>query len=189
MPAINDLELAAIVAAATLLGAALGGVIAAIGSVLVERQSARREQDRERDAARGIARVLYADLFRAEWSLNVALKHRCWWPQEERLAPASLGETNRLALATDSLRMSGTQSSWRTLRCELPTLIGQWRRRIASMETPSMAGAASAPSPETQPTPFPCSPRDSREGSSRSEGAVSVCRDRGRARRVRQRPH
>lgn len=95
----SDLELALLVAAASLIGAAVGGVISGATTVWIESRRATREGEREDDAARAVARVLYQELFRAEWTLNTCLLNHCWWPEHVTLTPR-LDEASRLGLAS-----------------------------------------------------------------------------------------
>jgi hypothetical protein len=76
--ALSDLALSAIVALATLGGAAVGGVIAAWVTLHIEKRRDGREERRERSEARAAARQVWLELEDARWTFATALDKKVW---------------------------------------------------------------------------------------------------------------
>jgi hypothetical protein len=76
--ALTDLALSAIVALATLAGAAVGGGIAGWVSFRIEKRREAREERRERNEARAAARQVWLELENAHWTLATALDEKIW---------------------------------------------------------------------------------------------------------------
>jgi hypothetical protein len=74
----SDLGLSAMVALATLAGAALGGVLAAWVTLQTENRREEREERRERQAAQAAARQVWLELEDARWTFSTALDDKVW---------------------------------------------------------------------------------------------------------------
>jgi hypothetical protein len=74
----SDLALSAIVALATLGGAAVGGLIAAWVTFRIEKRRDAREERRERNEARAAARQVWLELEDARWTFATALDTKVW---------------------------------------------------------------------------------------------------------------
>jgi hypothetical protein len=76
--ALSDVVLTVLIALATLAGAAVGGLIAAGGNLLVDHRRAARDQRRARDENRASARQVWLELEDARWTFDTALRESVW---------------------------------------------------------------------------------------------------------------
>jgi gas vesicle protein len=97
-----------------LIGVIIGGLIAALSSILVEARRDRKLEQRERKGRLGLlkeaARVLDAELEQAATSAYFVVKKRCWWPEE--MGPIKIDSWNKYrAILASEL----AYEDWRTV--------------------------------------------------------------------------
>jgi hypothetical protein len=105
--ALSDLGLSALVALATLGGAAVGGLIAAWVTLRIETRRDAREERRERDEARAAARQVWLELDDARWTFATALDEKVWRATE----PSTRAWYDHRGLLASFLPLNG----WRTV--------------------------------------------------------------------------